>query len=168
MIKKMMQPGYRVWLWLFILMMAPSLIACRQAVNTEEPPELIIGQDVCDQCGMLISDDRFAAAYWTATGEARRFDDIGGMLAYYHKYGEEVASFWVHDFTTSEWLLADQATFLIDSEQQTPMGFGIIAFAGAEQAQARSEAGNGELVTFTELVERTAAEDLAVPDSHNH
>lgn len=138
MIRLMLRLGQLAILELSSFMVIAGMAACRQSVNTEEPPGIIIGQDVCDQCGMLIGDDRFAAAYWTAEGEARRFDDIGGMLACYHNHGEDVARFWVHDFDTGEWLPADLATFIIDPEQQTPMGYGIIAFTDAEQAQIRS------------------------------
>ncbi|MDX1416107.1 MAG: nitrous oxide reductase accessory protein NosL [Candidatus Promineifilaceae bacterium] len=112
------------------------LIGCSQAANTDEPPKIVYGQDVCERCGMLISEENFAAAYWTKDGEARLFDDIGGMIAYNTESSEDVASYWVHDFETGEWLRAEDATYLLDSDLMTPMGFGIAAFAKEEQARA--------------------------------
>ncbi|UCC51087.1 MAG: hypothetical protein JSV68_18550, partial [Anaerolineaceae bacterium] len=50
-------------------------VGCGQTTNLEEPPQIVYGQDVCERCGMIISEEKFAAAYWTAGGEARRFDD---------------------------------------------------------------------------------------------
>ena len=85
------------------------LAACGQQVDTEKPPKIIYGQDVCDRCGMIVNEENFAAAYWTKTGEARRFDDIGGMLAYMNEESEEVASYWVHDFASGEWIRAEEA-----------------------------------------------------------
>jgi copper chaperone NosL len=112
------------------------LVACGQQVNTEIPPQIMYGQDVCDRCGMIVTEENFAAAYWTETGEARRFDDIGGMLAFITEESEDVASYWVHDFASGEWIRAEEATFVMDRDLMTPMGFGIAAFADEAQAQA--------------------------------
>ena len=165
----------RLWLsgrfrifWLFSSLILAGVAGCRQSVDLQAPPEIIIGQDVCDQCGMLIGEARYAAAYWTVDGQPRRFDDIGGMMAYYHTHGEEVASFWVHDFVSEEWLPAEEATFLVDIGQQTPMGYGIVAFASAEQARSQRINDAALLLSFTELIDHTAANAQAAPGQHAH
>lgn len=112
------------------------ITGCGQEVNTEEPPDIAYGQDVCERCGMIITEEKFAAAYWTENGEARRFDDIGGMLAYQSENQENVAAYWVHDFDSGDWMPAEDAHYLLDSALMTPMGFGIAAFSNMEQAQA--------------------------------
>ena len=33
------------------------LAGCGQAVNTDEPPKIVYGQDVCDRCGMIINEE---------------------------------------------------------------------------------------------------------------
>ncbi|MCA9987856.1 MAG: nitrous oxide reductase accessory protein NosL [Anaerolineales bacterium] len=151
---------------LFSLFILACLAGCRQAVDLQAPPEIIIGQDVCDQCGMLIGEAKYAAAYWTVDGQPRRFDDIGGMMAYYHTNNEEVASFWVHDFVSEAWLPANEATFLSDAGLQTPMGYGIIAFATAEQARAHRTADAAVLLSFDELLKQTASGTLETPGQH--
>lgn len=150
---------------LFIL---AGLASCRQSADLQAPPEIIIGQDVCDQCGMLIGEAKYAAAYWTVDGQPRRFDDIGGMMAYYHVHDEEVASFWVHDFVSEEWLPAEEATFLVDKGQQTPMGYGIVAFATAEQARSHRTSDDALLLSFAELIDYTAVSAQAQPGPHTH
>ncbi len=112
------------------------LVGCGQSVNTDAPPEIMYGQDVCDRCGMIISEEKFAAAYWTKDGEAHRFDDIGGMLAYTAENPQDIASYWVHDITTGEWIRAENAYYVLDSDLMTPMGFGIAACAEEDQAHA--------------------------------
>lgn len=113
-----------------------ALAGCRQAVDTAVPPKIVYGQDVCDRCNMIITEERFAAAYWTTGGEAYRFDDIGGMFAYYQETAASVASFWVHDYLSGDWLRADDAFFVMDPGMTTPMGFGLAACATEDQARA--------------------------------
>lgn len=130
-----------------------TLVGCGQSVNVEAPPEIAYGQDVCERCGMIISEENFAAAYWTEAGEARRFDDIGGMLAYNTDQPEKVASYWVHDFASGEWIRAEEAHYLLDSELMTPMGFGIAAFVDQEQARALAYGEeNVKILSFAELL----------------
>ena len=136
------------------------LAGCGQAVNTDEPPQIVYGQDICDRCGMIINEEAFAAAYWTTGGEARRFDDIGGMMAHLVEKAEDVASFWVHDYADGAWIRAETATFVLDQNLKTPMGFGIAAFADAAQAQALAAGQEGaELLSFAEL----QAKEITMP-----
>jgi len=128
------------------------LASCRQAVDITRPPEIMYGQDVCDQCNMIISEEKYAAAFWTSDGQAHRFDDIGGMLEFHAAHVEEVASFWVHDWLSSEWISAEKAFFVMDSGVTTPMGYGIVAFAAREDADALAYGqSNSRVLTFDEL-----------------
>ena len=73
----------RVGRWLVLcLLLLLALAACGGGADTTQPPEILYGQDVCDECDMIISEEKYAAAYWTAEGEARRFDDVGEMLVF--------------------------------------------------------------------------------------
>ena len=85
-------------------------MGCSQSTNLDEPPEIIYGQDVCDECSMIINEERFAASYVTKSGEVRRFDDIGGMLLYDQKHQEDVHVYWVHDLDTKEWINVQKPT----------------------------------------------------------
>jgi copper chaperone NosL len=151
-------------LLLAILMFAVSN-GCGREVNTEAPPRIVYGQDVCDRCNMIISEERYAAAYWNEAGEARRFDDIGGMLAHIEEHGEKAVSFWVHDFETAEWIRAEEATFVVDSDLITPMGFGIVAFSDGGLAQSMAKDNEFVMVySFTDL----QAMEITMPMGHNH
>jgi len=138
------------------------VVSCSSGPNLDEPPEIRYGEDTCDRCLMIINEARYAAATVTSDGQARRFDDIGGMLAYTQETAEDVAVFWVHDFDTEEWLKAGEAYF-VKSDHLTPMGFGIVAFA--EQSRAESWAGQegGMVMTFVELL---SGEDQAMTHDH--
>lgn len=150
---------------LVILLLGASLLlilaACGPSADVETPPEIVYGQDVCDRCGMIINEETFAAAYWTEEGEARRFDDIGGMIAYITEKSENIASYWVHDFGTGEWIRAEEAHFVLADDLMTPMGFGIAAFIDNEQARAFANGDeNVKILSFTELLDM----DITMPD----
>ena len=70
----------------FAAMVAVALVmalaaACGGSDEATGPPEIVEGRTICDECGMIIDEIRFAASYRTADGTEHRFDDIGGMLA---------------------------------------------------------------------------------------
>lgn len=138
-----------LFLW---LLAALALGACGAVPASAKPPDIRYGQDVCDQCRMIISEENTAAAYWTSNGEARRFDDIGGMFLYQREHDEAVAAYWVHDSISGDWLKAEAATFVLNAGLQTPMGFGLVAFADAAKADALAFGEEGaRVLSFAEL-----------------
>lgn len=137
------------------------VVSCSSGPNLDEPPEIRYGEDTCDRCQMIINEARYAAAYVMPDGQARRFDDIGGMIAYTREVPEDVAVFWVHDFDTEEWLKADEA-FYIKSDHLTPMGFGIVAFGDQARAESWADQEGGMIMSFADLL--SSEEQTA----HNH
>lgn len=137
------------------------LAGCQQQVNVNEPPEILYGQDTCDRCRMIINEENMAAAYWTKDGQARRFDDLGGMFAYQQETQEEVASWWVHDYHSSAWLRAEEAYFVMGSGIMTPMGFGIVALTERAAADTLAQSVEGAVVLdFSSLMARLAAQSM--------
>ena len=129
------------------------LAACGGGPDLDEPPDIRYGEDVCDRCLMIINEARYAAAYVKPDGEARRFDDIGGMVAYIDEVAEDVAVFWVHDYDTEEWLKADEAFYVESDDLVTPMGFGIVAFADRSRAEEWAAEQAGILRSYSEMFE---------------
>ena len=56
------------------------LIAACGSATAGGPPEINYGRDICIECGMIIEDPRFAAAYRLADGSEHKFDDLGGLI----------------------------------------------------------------------------------------
>ena len=103
------------------------------------PPEVVYGRDVCARCNMIISDPRFASAYAyeiePGRYESLAFDDIGDMLNHARAHPENsVASWWVHDYYTKEWIDATTAIYVASENIQSPMGHGVAALT--QQADA--------------------------------
>ena len=93
------------------------------------PPVIQVDRTACAHCTMLVSDERFAAAYETPAGEARVFDDIACM----HEAAKAEKSaaalrFWYHDIETGEWMRGEDAQLVKSDRFKTPMGGGIVAY----------------------------------------
>lgn len=133
---------------------------CAAGASIDDPPEILYGQDECERCRMIISDARYAAAYMTEGGEVRRFDDIGGMVLYHIENEEDVHLFWVHDFESEVWVNAEEAYFVKGRGLETPMGFGIAAFNSHSEAEEMAAEHDGDVSTFSELMDEAAAGHL--------
>ena len=145
-------------LWPLLLAGIWLLVACGSPPDFDQPPEIRYGEDICVRCSMIVNEARYAAAYVTAEGEARLFDDIGGMFDYNAQMNEEVAVFWVHDFDTEEWLKADQA-YYVEGDYITPMGYGIVAFSEESRADAWAAENEGMIIAFDNLLSGMEAMD---------
>lgn len=145
------------WGSLFIGLLLFVLAACAAETDLSKPPEILYGQDPCDQCGMIINEPRFAASYTTVSGDVRRFDDLGGMLVYDQQHNENVHIYWVHDFNNEEWIDAATASIVHSPDLITPMAWGLAAFTNQEEAEQFAAKHNGSVTTFAALQEGIAS-----------
>lgn len=134
------------------------LVACGAKGPSQEPPEIVYGRDVCDACGMIIDDARYAASYVTITGEVRKFESIEDMVTHHQENEEEVFLFWVHDYDTEEWVRADEAFFIQSDNIQSPMGGGLIAAASEAHAHRLADVWHGTVLTFAEVMDGNVGE----------
>lgn len=119
------------------LLLATIAAGCSTAAEADGPPEISYGRDICLECNMIISEPRFAASYRLDGGETKSFDGIGELVKHAQRVGEldRMAFAWVHDFNTEEWILIDEAYFVVGQKIVTPMGHGIVAFTTEAAAQ---------------------------------
>ena len=118
----------------------------------EGRPEVRLGRDVCDRCGMVIADGRFAAAARLPNGKAWRFDDIGCLLNKLLPYErrEEVRA-WVASYPDERWLEAATAWYVAASSLRTPMAFGVVALATRAEAETEAAEVDGRVLSWSEL-----------------
>ena len=143
------------WSLTGLLLAAVMLTACGGPAAAVEPtpPTIYYGEDICEACGMIISDARFAAAYITREGEGHTFDEIGGMVNAYLEQPDDVVALFVHDYDDQRWIRAETATYVLSDAILTPMAFGLIAFASVEQARAFASDLEAEVWTFDEMID---------------
>lgn len=132
--------------------LALALTACGGAADAEPtPPTIHYGEDLCELCNMIISEERYAAAYVTEDGHGHAFDDIGDMLRAQQELQEEVTAFFVHDYEDRTWIRAETAHYVLSDNLTTPMASGLAAFSTSEEAKALAAELQGQVLTFDEL-----------------
>jgi copper chaperone NosL len=112
-------------------------------LRLQQPPEgvrpIIFDRESCAECGMSISDPRFAAQLQTAGGEVYDFDDPGCLLAFIQEHHPRVHAMYFHAFDASVWLTANEVGFV--RGVQSPMGYGLAAVRkGTDSAMSLAEA----------------------------
>lgn len=151
-------------------LLAPLLLgSCGGQADAALPPEITYGRDTCVRCGMIISDERFAAALVAPDGSVRLFDDVGEMLLTATEEEREGQRAWVHDRDSVQWIDATAATFARGAPETTPMGTGYVAFAQREDAEAfaAQPGGLGQVWTWPEATAHGVRNDgTPAADAH--
>lgn len=151
---------------LMALVMEVSITACGNA-DSERPPEISYGRDICIECGMIIDDPRFAAIYDLADGTEKKFDDLGGLVLHGREHRElETARVWVSDFEQERLIDAKTAYYVPTLGVVSPMGHGILAFEEASRAERLAADLDGEVITW-DLVKKLPVIEGRVGDHHS-
>lgn len=145
------------YVWLLILLtVLLTLAGC--AVRSVAPvaPTIHFGEDMCSDCGMIINEPRFAAAYAAQQGEGSYqtfiFDDIGDMLRHMQQNMTLAGvGWWVHDYDSEEWIDAATAFYVVSDQIKTPMNHGIVAFAQEEAANSLAGEAGGKVLDWDKV-----------------
>jgi copper chaperone NosL len=134
----------------FFIIIAFIITGCIKSVP-DKPPVIMAGKDACDNCFMLINENKYAASIWLSNGEAKRFDDIGCMMNYVHQKNSNVIAYWVYDYNTGQPVRAERSFFISTDSLTTPMGSGLIAFDSMNKAASFAAKFNTNIILFSEL-----------------
>ncbi len=138
----------------FYLIFVLWLVACGSSPTEPQPPDIAYGRDLCSQCGMIISEARFASAIQLTNGEYLKFDDAGEMFSYYKENpNTQVLAWFVHDYDSESWIRGEEAFFVKSQSLQTPMGTGTISFRVGSKADEFAAEHDGQVYTFDEIFE---------------
>ncbi len=149
-----------------VVLVAAAVAGCGDTAAASEAPEINYGRDICIECGMIIDDPRFAAAYRTADGTEKKFDDLGGLILTGREEGVlDDAQVWVSDFDEKELIDGRTAYFVPTLGVASPMGHGILAFGDKSRAEAMATELDGEVLTWDAVVELPVIEGLV---GHHH
>ena len=121
------------------LLLAALLVACA-GLKAGDAPRLRLGADACARCGMIVSDEKFAAGYVSDEGESVVFDDLGELLAALDESPALRPRAWVRDLNGTGWVRLAEAKTVRGAGVGTPMGTGWVAFAKPADAEAFTKA----------------------------
>jgi copper chaperone NosL len=145
--------SFSLYLLLLLALIFFTTSACTSNANAgPTPPTIHYGEDLCDFCGMIINDERYAAGYVTRAGEDYVFDDIGNMFRHHLQNQAEVTAFFVHNYDDKAWIRAETASYVHSAHLTTPMLSGLAAFDSSDQAQALATEMQGQVMTFDEVL----------------
>jgi copper chaperone NosL len=124
--------------------------------NPDAPPTVYYGESVCTECGMIVSDERFASAVIIRDNHGRLetlvFDDVGDQVIYEKARPElDIVRRWVHDYAGTAWIPAESAHYVKAAAIHTPMASGIVAFADPAAAEAMAKEHGVEVIRFSDL-----------------
>lgn len=141
----------RLWATVACLVVALLAVACAPAGGEPKPPDIAYGRDMCEQCGMIIDDARFAAALILENGKALKFDDAGEMFAYQIEHSDQpVLAWFVHDYEDQSWLRGENAFFVLSKKVRSPMGTGVAVFMRRPAAEKLAQDLGTSVLTFEE------------------
>lgn len=119
------------------------------------PPPIVLGEDPCAACSMIISDQRYAGAIGLREdGRIKNFVfcDIGEMFDFKLPSAGE-ARYFVHDHDTAACIDAQSAFYLRSKRLRTPMHTGVAAFASAAERDAAREEFSGTSLSIGDLLQ---------------
>lgn len=151
----MRRNGRTSWWTAALLVTAGSVLVSCGGPSPDGPPVVVVGDDVCASCNMIISDERFACASVAETDRGsvpRLFDDLNCQIAYERAHPDErFGHRWVHDYAGGGWITAEDATYVRSGALRTPMASGTAAFASPDDARALLDSlGEGEIIRDSE------------------
>lgn len=125
------------------------------------PPAILYGQQECEHCRMMITDERFAAGLVASQPDGRfvrlGFDDVNCLFDYQRANAElTIRARYVHDVNTRHWLNAQDAVYVISDSLPTPMASGVAAAATTEGLAALQQEHAGRVGSFAEVAARFA------------
>lgn len=133
---------------LVLILIVPS---CRP-IDEGGPPVIMLGDSICSECGMIISDERFATATVVKSEggqEALIFDDLICQVRFEKEFQEtDIANRWSHDYLNKQWIPTESSWFVRSTEIHSPMASGVVIFQNRADAEAFAKPINGELSDF--------------------
>ncbi|HEX3036018.1 MAG TPA: nitrous oxide reductase accessory protein NosL [Thermodesulfobacteriota bacterium] len=132
------------------------ILSCQKDSEGMKPAEIFYGEDMCDRCSMIISEEEFSGQYLLPKGEVKKFDDIGCMVHYIAENEtrkEKILAVFVRDYNSEEWISGEKSFYVAGKNIKTPMGYGLAALKERNSAENLAKAKGGEV--FENLSEAT-------------
>lgn len=149
-----------------VFAIASQIVSCDRK-PADAPPSILYGDAVCDQCNMIISDERWATATVIESSrgpEPKLFDDFNCQVNYeVENPNHAVLARWSHSHTTSKWIRTEEVHFVASPSIRSPMGSNFAAFASPDEAEPLLTETEGESMTFD-----SAWQHLGYPGSPVH
>lgn len=85
-----------------------------------------INKYICNNCKMMIIDNKFKYQIITKKGKSFKFDDINCLIKWLKEKKEKTENCWGKDYLTGQWINLNDSIFYKDELIKTPMNSQII------------------------------------------
>lgn len=122
--------------------------------NTSKPEPIKLNTDNCDNCGMTITDPKFATELLTSKGRYYKFDDVSCLLNYItdNKDKADKAKCFVADYLGNNQLIPVETSVFIAGENiNSPMGGNTAAFSNKDSAAKYASKYEAETLTWEKV-----------------
>lgn len=131
-----------------------SILTVSSCNRTEQtgPPTIMLGDSTCNQCGMIISDERFATSTILQSERGRKallFDDFNCQQIFERKSPAlNITNRWSRDYLSLDWAETEAGWFVNSSQIRSPMASGMAFFQLHSDAEVLSNSMSGEIMDF--------------------
>lgn len=134
-----------------LTLMLIALVGCGES-NPDAPPEIRLGDSICIECGMIVSDERFGTATIVEGyrgSQALIFDDYNCQRNFELKHPDlKIMTRWSRDYETLEWFHTGDGWFVESVQIRSPMASNLAGFAALERAETYSDTVEGRVIRF--------------------
>jgi copper chaperone NosL len=122
------------------------------------PEPINYGKDECENCRMLIIDDRYGSEVLTDKGKVYKFDSIECLVEYAldkNLLGDDNKRFLVNDFSQPKKLIDVKKAFYVHNETfRSPMGLNVSAFEKESAAKKFISENGGSKLVWIDVIDR--------------
>lgn len=124
---------------------------CGEA-DPDAPPQILLGDSVCAECGMIVSDERFGTA--TIIDDSRGsqtliFDDYNCQKNYELDHTDlKILTRWSRDYETLAWFRTGEGWLVRSTHIRTPMASNVAGFRAIERAEDFASTVNGDVIRY--------------------
>jgi copper chaperone NosL len=137
---------------IFLISLISTLFFISCSTN---PVPIKFGHDDCNNCKMILADNKFGAEIVTTKGKVYKFDDVNCLIKFKDNEMQniELAHILVINYANSEQLINAKDAFYLKSPQiNSPMASNIAAFENKYDMDAVEKELGGIYMTWGELV----------------
>jgi len=149
---KVINKLYNIYRVVFVFLIVITLTSCGSG-----PEPINYGQDECEFCRMLITDNKYGAELVTQKGKIYKFDSIECLVEYgliKNTLGDENHDHLITDFNNpGQFVNTSKSGYVKNDKFRSPMGLNVTAFNGEEQAQKFISENGGEKLSWVEVIE---------------
>ena len=131
-----------------------SWVVLNSGCSPNGPEPIILHKDMCSHCKMAISDGHFGGEVITDKGRVYKFDDLYCLREFLaEKKDIKINKNFIHDYLHENQLIpAETAYFVKSGLFKSPMGGNTAGFSKKEDAEKISSEKNGEVFTWSEII----------------